>query len=160
MATDDAVVPAPLVDTKPASGAPARGYSWEPFKPNHTKSVKHGAYSERLIAPLAAEIANTLLSTYPRLRGFREAVLEYARIDAQVERLQAHVDEHGDLDSDGNPTGAAKLLLRTRVHLANRADSLGLTPLANARLGKDTAAAQFDVAKLIAEMSKHDKDQA
>ncbi|QIK49652.1 hypothetical protein P9A14_02505 [Gordonia hongkongensis] len=149
--------PVPLVDTKPASGTPARGYSWEQFKPNHTKSLKHGAYSERMIAPLAAEIANELLETYPRLRGFREAVLEYARIDAQVERLQAHVDEHGELGEDGDPTGAAKLLLRTRVHLANRADSLGLTPLANARLGKDNAAAQFDLAKLFAEMAKQDQ---
>lgn len=147
----------PPANRKPASGVPARGYSWEPFKANHTKSIKHGARSERMITPLAEAIGNNLLAQHERLRNplYREAVLEYARVLAQVELLQAYVDEHGVLDKDGKTTGAADYLLRVRKHASNLADRLGLTPLANARLGKDTAAASIDVAKLMAEI----KDQ-
>ncbi|MCX2965607.1 hypothetical protein [Gordonia aquimaris] len=143
------------------SKGPARGYSWEPFKANHTKSIKHGARSERMITPLAEVIGNSLLEQHSRLRDplYREAVLEYARVLAQVELLQAYVDEHGMFREDGTTNGAADYLLRVRKHASNLADRLGLTPLANARLGKDTAAAQFDVAKLMAEIAKQENSR-
>ncbi|GAB38504.1 MULTISPECIES: hypothetical protein [Gordonia] len=135
---------------RPASGLPARNYSWEPFVANNTKSLKHGAYSERVITPMAAQIGNDLVEAHPHLREFKEATLEYARVDAQVECLQMWVDEHGELDDAGQPTGATVLLLRTRKHLLNLADRLGITPLARARLGKDTTSAQLDIAKILA----------
>lgn len=141
------------------SAGPARGYTWPPFEANNTAAVKHGAHSKRLITPIAAATANTLMETYPRLRGFREAVLEYARVDAQVERMQAWVDEHGEIDTEtGEPTGTQRELLRTRKHLMNLADRLGLTPLANARLGKDTAAAQVDLVKIWEQQQKENAD--
>lgn len=140
--------------------SPARGYTWEPFTANHTKSLKHGARSERMISPAAARIANELMESYPRLREYRGAVLEYARVDAQVELLQAWVDEHGAIDDKGESTGANNTLLKTRKHLLNLADRLGLTPLANARLGKDTAAAGVDFAKLAAAVLDQEKKGA
>ncbi len=150
----------PPVGTAPASGLPARGYSWEPFTANNTKSLKHGARSERIIAPLAAAIANDLLAQHSRLRDnlYREAVLEYSRTLAQVDVLQEWVDEHGMIGADGKPTGAAEYLLRVRKHASNLAGQLGLTPLANAKLGKDSAAASVDIAKLMAELAKGKAD--
>lgn len=152
--------PAPVVSIVPATGGPARGYSWEPFKANNTAALKHGARSERVIAPLAAAIGNDLLEQHTRLRDplYREAVLEYARVLAQVEVLQTWVDKHGMFDEGGKTTGAADYLLRVRKHASNLADRLGLTPLANARLGKDSAAASFDIAKLMAELAKGRSD--
>ncbi|MFW0796564.1 P27 family phage terminase small subunit [Gordonia sp. CPCC 205515] len=139
----------------PASGIPARGYSWEPFKANNTAAVKHGAYSERVVVPMAAEIANDLMAKHERLRNplFRESLQTYSRVAAQVETLERHVAEHGLLNDDGNPTGAAGFLLKVTKQLSNLANELGLTPLANARLGKDTAATQFDLARAWAAQS-------
>lgn len=148
----------------PISGSrgPARGYSWEPFKPNHTKSLKYGARSERIVTPMAAEIANNLMEQHERLRRpvFRETVLAYARTGAQVELLETWIAEHGMLNDEGEPTGAAVFLLRVSKHHANLADRLGLSPLANAKLGKDTAAAQVDFAKLAAEIREAERDDS
>ncbi|MFC7448669.1 P27 family phage terminase small subunit [Rhodococcus daqingensis] len=138
------------------SQGPARGYSWEPFKPGHTKSLKHGARSERVIAPLTAEIANGLMQNHERLQNplYRETVLEYSRLLAQVEVLEAYIDEHGTIIESGDKAGkvqpAAEYLLKVRKQATNVADKLGLNPLANARLGKDTAAGQLDLTKIFA----------
>ncbi|MDT2010331.1 hypothetical protein FXW78_55090 [Rhodococcus opacus] len=134
------------------SKGPARGYSWEPFKPNHVKSLKHGARSERIIAPLAAILANELLETNPHLQSaeFRPAVLEWARVQAQVETLEAWIAEHGIISpDDGKIQPAAEYLLKVRKHGANMSSRLGLDPLSRARLGRDVAATQVDIAELL-----------
>ena len=143
---------------------PARGYSWKPFKPGHTKSMKHMARSERVVAPLAAEIGNSLLQEHDRLRNplYRESVLEYARLLAQQELLEKWLDEHGLIVESGDKAGkvqpAAEYLLKVRKQASNIADRLGLTPLANARLGKDTASAQADLVAVYAQMLAEQKD--
>ncbi|WAC54262.1 hypothetical protein [Gordonia sp. SL306] len=164
MASKDPDAPAqnatviPIGGQKPASGIPARGYTWPPFEANNTAALKHGARSERMITPLAAKIGNELLEQHTRLRDplYREAVLEYARVLAQVELLQTYVDQHGMWGEDGKTTGAADYLLRVRKHASNLADRLGLTPLANARLGKDTSDTQVNIAKLIADIAQQE----
>jgi hypothetical protein len=42
-------------------GEPARNYSWEPFQPGNTLSLRHAAYSEGVIQPLADDLAHHLL---------------------------------------------------------------------------------------------------
>lgn len=140
------------------SGGPAHKYSWPPFEADNTKAVKHGAYSKRIIDPMAAKIGNELVESYPHLRDFLEATLEYARVDAQVERLQMWVNEHGELDDEGEPTSANILLLRTRTHLLNLADRLGLTPLARAKLGRDVAATERDLVTMMQEIGDGSAD--
>lgn len=137
--------------TEIVSQGPARGYSWEPFKPNNTKALKHGARSERIIAPLAAVLANEILETSPHLREpeFRAAVLECARVQAQVEVLEEFIGEHGILGDEDKVRPAADYLLKVRKHAANMASRLGLDPLSRARLGKDIAATQLDVAQIL-----------
>jgi hypothetical protein len=140
---------------------PARGYSWEPFKPGNTKAMTHGARSERCITPLAAEIANQLMQEHPRLRdpAFRGPVLEYSRLQAQVELLEKWTDDHGLIDEEtGDVRNAAQFLLKVRKQAMNVADRLGLTPLAAARLGRDNAAAAVDVTAILAQIKENPSD--
>lgn len=122
--------------------APLKGTrQWEPFTANHTKSLKHGARSERMITPLAAAISNDLMRHHEHLQDplFRDMVLEYARVAAQVDLLQAYVDETGTLERNGDVRNASEFLLKTRKHYASLANKLGLTPEAQARMNRDNA---------------------
>ncbi|MDH3021556.1 hypothetical protein QEN41_16360 [Gordonia alkanivorans] len=161
MAADDTAAPAPLVGTKPASGVPARGYSWESFKPGNMAAVKSGAYSPRIVEPLADLVYADLLEQHPRLRNPLYAVMvrDFARTVVRVERMEERLAD-GDLDSDGNPLPGSASLLRQRTHLMHLADRLGLTPLANAKLGKDIAATEVDIAKLMADVFAREKDDS
>ncbi|WP_128645051.1 hypothetical protein [Rhodococcus sp. BS-15] len=140
----------------PGSKGPARGYTWEPFKAGHFKSKKHGAYSDRIIVPLAADIANDLMAELPYLQDttYREALLDYARTAARVEVLEKWLDEHGEIREDGTVAPAAIYLVRVRGHLASMASRLGLDPLSRAKLGKDTTATKLDLAQLMSALNK------
>ena len=140
----------------PGSKGPARGYSWEPFVAGNFKSKKHGAYSDRVIVPIAADIANDMLAELPYLQDptYREMVLEFARTAARVEQLEKWLDEHGEIREDGTLAPAANYLLRNRAHLAAMASRLGLDPLSRAKLGKDTTASKLDLAQIMAAITK------
>lgn len=154
METPNAPANAP-VDTAPASGLPARGYSWETFTTGNLAAVKTGAYSARIVEPLADAVYADLVEQHPRLRNPLYAVMlrDFARTLVRVERMEERLAD-GDLDAEGNPLPGSVSLLRYRKHLMNLADRLGLSPLANAKLGKDTAAAQVDLAKIWEQMQK------
>lgn len=147
-------------DYRPAYGN--SNYRWEPFKPGNTVAMTHGARSARVIEPMAAEIANATIEVNPHLQEdrYREAVLEYARLVAKVERLEEWLDRNGQLDSDGKVRGASDYALKLRKTMSNQAERLGLTPLSAARLGKDTAAAKLDVTKILAAMTNKDGDHS
>lgn len=117
------------------------GYSYVPFEANNTAALKHGAHSERMITPLAAKIANDLRykNEYLRNPKFEESVLEYARVAAQVDLLQAYVDKVGMYDRRGRIRNAEDFLLKKRKHLSNLASRLALNPLASAQFERDTA---------------------
>ena len=139
------------VDQPMSTGLPARGYSWEPFKPDNFAARKHGADSTRVVDPYAANVANALMRDHERLRNplYREAVFEFARTVVRVDLMERHLID-GDLDDAGNPLPGSATLLRYRTHMLKVATELGLTPLSNARLGKDSASAQVDIARLLA----------
>lgn len=140
----------------PTSQGPARGYSWEPFVAGNFKAKKHGAHSDRIITPIAAALANQLMTDLPYLQDptYREALLDYARTVARVEVLEQWLDENGEVDAEGKVAPAATYLLRVRAHAAQMASRLGLDPLSRARLGKDTTAAKLDVAQIMAEIAR------
>ena len=153
----------PAPNNQPASGVPARGYSWEPFQPGHTLTLKHGAYSDRLVQPRALEIAQAMadsgeLPEYLAQPRYRGAVLDLARSLAQRERLEAWLAEHAtpgtplELAENGEVRGAAVLLERVERAIERHRDRLGLSPLAAARLGKDVAAQRVSLAQVWAEM--------
>lgn len=156
-------------NNQPASGAPARGYTWEPFQPGHTLTLKHGAYSERLVEPRALEIAQGMadageLPDYLAQPRYRGAVMDLARSLAQRERLADWLNANAaegtplELADNGEVRGAAVLLERVERAVERHRDRLGLSPLAAARLGKDVAAQQVSLAQVWAQMDQEGKE--
>ncbi len=152
-------------NNQPASGVPARGYTWEPFEPGHTLTLKHGAYSERLVEARAREIAQGMseageLPDYLAQPRYRGAVLDLARSLAQRERLVAWLEAQAsegtppELAESGQVQGAAVFLERVERAIERHRDRLGLSPLAAARLGKDVAAQRVSLAQVWAEMDQ------
>jgi hypothetical protein len=117
-------------------GGPRRGYSWPPFQPGHTLSLKHGATSPRVLQPVADRLAAGLgeVAPWTSARAFAGAVASWAWAEAQAHVLRAWLDEHGLVDDDGQPRGAAGMLERVEVRLVGLRDRLGLTPLALGKL--------------------------
>lgn len=148
-------------ETPPAPDArPARGYKWEPFQPGHTLSLRHGAYSPRMVDPLAAEILQGFLAdsqcVYLTAPKFRLALLALCRAEAQTQlltewlakRAEAAGDGVGDLADDS--IRSAYLLLHRAESRADRSRArLGLDPLSAARLGQRIVGAAADMARLL-----------
>lgn len=159
-----------------ATGAALQPWQRPPFEAGHELSLQHGAYSPRKVEPLAGEIVEGLLADpqcgHLRAPRFRHELWALARAEAQVQLLteylsnladQLHEEDPGrggvgDLDADR--VRSAYLLLHRAESRAHRArQSLGLSPLAAARLGRDVAAGELDMARLMAEMDKRDRQR-
>lgn len=121
---------------QPATGAPARGYSWPPFQPGHTLSMRHGAKSARMVAPIAEQMASELSAAAPWTSGaqFAPTVAAWAWAEAQAQLVRQHLDEIGLLDEDGQPRGAANFLDRVEGRAAKLRAELGLTPASMVKL--------------------------
>lgn len=130
----------------------------KPYEPGNLAALKHGAYSPRKVDPVAVEILEATAATVTWWRpADMPAAWAWARAEAQVQILteylavagEASGDGVGDLDEDR--VKAAYLLLHRAETRANSLRSkLGLDPLSRARLGRDVAAAEVDVARLMA----------
>lgn len=131
-----------------STGTPARGYSWPPFAPGHTSSVKHGAESPRLVSQRAERLLEEVAADRPSWLGEVDgsAVRAWAYAEARCAMLREWTDQHGLLDDRGRPTHAATLLLQCERQAADARARLGFEPLSRARLGRDTAVARAAVA--------------
>lgn len=135
------------------AGAGARGADvtdlapWQrpPFEPGHTLTLQHGAYSPRLVGPLAAEIGEELEAIVagtpaaaPMFLGARSALaLKLARLRLVTRWLE---DRGGmPIDGEGQPLSAARLEMELLASIEKSLNQLGLTPTAAARLGVDLA---------------------
>lgn len=115
---------------------PARGYKWRDAWPGNDLATKHGAHSERLVAPVAARLAAELAVDAPWTArpAHRAAVAAWARTEARLQLVAGWLDEHGDLDDDGRPRPATLLLDRLESRVARLRHELGISPLGHARL--------------------------
>lgn len=143
-------------EVAPTSQGDARGYSWEPFKPGHELSTKHGGYAPRRVNPLAAEVVELLLAddavSYLREPRYSAAVWSWARTVSTVQLIDEWVDTmpiSAAAESDRGKTSPLELQRRWHATLQTQNARLGLDPLSAARLGKDVAAARVDMAKLL-----------
>lgn len=138
------------------------------FKPGHWVSTFHGAYSSRLVEPMAKEIEEGALQVAadnPEFAwlaepAFRPALGSWATAQARIERLRVWLDEHGDLDDEGNVRGAANFLVRVEGQALKFAQELGLTPAAAARLQRDASQARVnnaDLATALANLNDEDR---
>ena len=132
---------------------------WAPqIKPGETLAQKHGAFSDRVVDPVARELVGVVLAQVSYLGdpSYEPAVWSWARSEARVLVLSKWLDENGTLDENGVPRPALTAL-KDFERLASTARSrLGLDPLSRAQLGRDVAAQQVDLARL---MSAADEDK-
>lgn len=149
--------------------------------PGNKLRLTHGASDPERVGPLAEQFMTSLLEDpdtddYLRKPVMRHEVLAWAWAEAQVTLMRAWMDadsistamteltttEETEAD-EGRGTvrrvsASRKVsslmseLHKAEVRAANRRKELGLTPLARARLGKDIANAQFDLARYFAEL--------
>lgn len=124
------------------SKGPARGYSWPPFAPGHTLSMRHGARSVRVIEPLAADLLKCYLEERPDLVWAHGTLEQLARTEARALLLDRWLAEAGMFDEEGKLRGSALRewrLLEGRA--ANIRHSLGWTPRARAAMVRDESLA-------------------
>lgn len=136
---------------------PARGYSWEPFKPQHTKSVKHGVWSrsDRFISERMAELVNEAIERCSWLEPSDESgLIDWARTEARIERADRYLAEEGDWDENGKLRPIAEHLLKLQAHAAKLRKANGLEPLSRAQMSRDTAAAKVDLSILLSQRRK------
>ena len=131
---------------------PKRGYSWPPFEPGHQVSLKHGAWSPRVVDPLAEELVATVAATVDWWRPCdRPAIWAWARAEVRCQLLVEWLaGKGGDVNDDGTMRPAAEALTRLEATAGTLRARLGLDPLSRARLGRDVAGTQVDLARLWA----------
>ena len=147
-------VTAPLPPSDPsypvhkAAEERARAYVWESFQPGNALSIRHGAQSERVVGPLADQLAEWLVAEYPDLAEGRYAfsVSAWARAEARAALLSLFLDAQGLVHGDGDRRGEAREHLLEQVRKEERRASeerknLGLNPAAHATLEKQRAEA-------------------
>jgi len=131
---------------------PARGYKWADATHGNTLALRHGAYSPRRVDPLAAELVEQVTGYIDWLReSDTPALWAWARVEARIQLVSEYlIDQGGDIDGDGTVRPAADLLMRLESKAESMRSRLGLDPLSRARLGRDVAASQVDLARLWA----------
>jgi hypothetical protein len=139
-----------------------------PFGPGHELSVRHGAYSPRKYEPLARELVENVLAddhqAFTHAPAFRPALWAWARAEAQVQLLTeylaglAEAANNGVGDLDDERVRAAYLLLhRAEMRAQSGRSRLGMDPLSRARLGRDVAAGQADLASALTRIAERDR---
>lgn len=135
------------------TGEPARGYKWEPFQPGHQISRRHGAFAadvEDAAVALVDELLDVPSAAYLADPVYRPSLRSWAVAEVRCRRLATWIAARGELDKDGSPRPALEALRTWETRASNERDRLGLSPLSRARLGRDVAAQNVDLARLWA----------
>ena len=108
-------------------GGPKRDYSWPPFQPGHTLSVRHGAYATLALKPRAEEIAVRLREALGNdfEDKFTAAIEAGALAGARVEAALGHLLDETNVEELKTLDVHARSWLRLYVDTLER---LGLTP--------------------------------
>lgn len=132
---------------------------WRDAEPGNTIAQKHGAFSPRVVDPVAASLVENVVELVPYLGdpSYEPAVWAWGRAEARVQVLAAWLDENGPLDEAGDPRPALAALLQFERLAMNHRTRLGLDPLSRAALGRDVAAQQLDLARLYDSMEQEAK---
>ncbi len=136
----------------PEGNGPGRGYKWADFEVGNTAAMKHGAYYEPKIVPIAEELAAAVIELRPDLAepSYSAAVKAWARAEARVTLLTRWLDEVGLLDDDGEVRGATRSLEAAEKAAGRCRERLGLDPRADAEVTILRASARRERADLDA----------
>ena len=121
--------------------APARRYSWEPFKPGNAANLRHGAQSPELVEARAKELVPAILEHSPHLDAARDgpAIFRYAASLARCERVYRWLGEQHDpvfVDVEsGEAHGVYERLERWERQADVAEERLAIAPLTRAPLG-------------------------
>lgn len=105
------------------------------------RAISHGAFSDRLVGPIAEEILEAVdqlcagLPAAEQGSAAERAVL--ARKPARLSMVSRHLDSNGYMNQRGNPRPSVKLELELLRSVEKSLEVLGLTPAAAAKLGVD-----------------------
>ncbi len=132
-----------------ADPRPLQPWQRPPFQPGNLAAGKHGAWSERRVAPLAARLVAEVVegNSYLQDATYVSALQSWGRTEARIELVTTYLLEHGgDLDGDGSVRPAAELLNKLEARAENLRARLGLDPLSRSRLGLNVSQT-FDLAR-------------
>jgi hypothetical protein len=128
---------------------PGHSPKYPDFEAGNTLALRHGAWSPRKIDPRAQDLVAQIAPTVTWWQDCdMPAVWSWARCESRIELLNEFLAGR-DLD-DEKVRPAAELLTRLESQAMGHRSRLGLDPLSRARLGRDTAAASVDLARLWA----------
>ena len=135
-----------------------KGESAPQVEKGNTLAQKHGAFSDRVVDPVAQELASLVIGLVPYLAdaSYEPAVWAWARAEARVLVLSRWLDEHGTLDEEGVPRPALNALKDFERLASTARGRLGLDPLSRAQLGRDVAHRDVDLARLYASLEERD----
>lgn len=122
--------------------------------PGSALGLTHGGRSPRQLLRHACEVEQETRAAAPYLTDprFAGSVRRKGLLDAMASQLGSYIAKVGVTDKRGAPRPAALALLKT-LESARREDAaLMLTPAAAAKGGRAIAAANRDVARMMAEM--------
>jgi O-methyltransferase len=113
---------------------PARGYSWAPFEKDHTLSLRHGAWSPRMVDPRARELVESVVSGVTWWKDCDgPAIWAWARTEARCQLIAEWLAERGDLDAMDIP-GYGPVLNPLWDLRGSESDYLGHVALAGKRV--------------------------
>ncbi|KNA92730.1 MULTISPECIES: P27 family phage terminase small subunit [Gordonia] len=135
------------------------------FKDGNECALRHGAHSPKLVNPRRDEIVAGLRQAMPHLdnEGYGPQLSRYGTTLAQIERLDAWLEEHGVIGKGGSIKPAAKFRADLDKLALNLAGALGLTPVSHARVLRDLGEAgrsQVDIAKAQEEYLREQRGSA
>jgi hypothetical protein len=135
---------------------PTGNGSWPQAEKGNTLAQRHGAWSERVVDPVARELVTVLLTQVSYLAdpSYEPAIWAWARAEARVLTLSKWLDENGTLAEDGTPRPALGALKDFERLAAASRSRLGLDPTSRAQLGRDVVAQQVDLARIYSEMEE------
>ena len=139
---------------------------YAPFEPGNGVAVTHGAHSPARVAAEAERVLEEMIPAgapdYLRQPMFGPAVRLAATRVAQAEMVARYVDSIGveAAMEPPKPGTSAPVEMSRKMDVAalGALATVGLTPVSAARLTKDVAGAQVDIAQLMADLA--DEDQA
>lgn len=149
---------------KPASGVPARRYSWPPFETGNEVSKRHGFFASPTLreedrAELE-DIERLLWSVIPAAtERDGPTIAACAELVWRLRRGYADLHEHGLL-RDGTPAAVLRHIETAERTFLRFAVQLGLTPRSRAELGLDLVQAKgAAAAAYLTEKRAHEADE-
>jgi hypothetical protein len=151
----------------------AQSQDWQPnpngrhedFQPGNSLALVHGAGSPARVNELATRLAAALLGAegippYLADPSYGPAIISWARAEAKAKLVADYLEgmpvEDQMMPPKAGTTAPIEVLRKLESAALTHRARLGLDPLSRARLGRDVMSAKFDMAAIMAQISRED----